>query len=270
LLDNKYIGVFDSGLGGLSVVEKIFKEIPQAKIIYLGDTARVPYGSRTAKELINFADEITHFLLNKDCEVIVDACNSTSAVALDFLQQKYSKPIIGVIEPGVRAALDVTRNGCIGVVATEATVKSSAHKKTAQELEPGITIIPQACPDFVPLVELGEVTGERALNIVKRTLEPFKETSIDTLILGCTHYPYLSELIKEVVGEKITLVNPAYETVKETAKYFLEKSQGENLKIKTEDHEFYVTGSPDHFQRIGEILMEKKLPLVKKVEMEKN
>jgi len=266
LLDNKYIGVFDSGLGGLSVVEKIFKKIPQAKIIYLGDTARVPYGSRSVEELINFADEITYFLLSKDCEIIVDACNSTSAVALDFLQQKYSKPIIGVIEPGVRAALDATKNGCIGVIATEATVKSGAHKKTAQELEPGTTIIAQACPDFVPLVESGEITGERALNIVKRTLEPLKETNIDALILGCTHYPYLSELVKEAIGERVTLVNPAYETAKETAKYFPDKVQGKNLKMRSEDHEFYVTGNPDHFQKIGEILVGEKLPLVKKMD----
>ena len=266
MLDNKYIGVFDSGLGGLSVVEKIFIKIPQAKIIYLGDTARVPYGSRTVEELISFADEITYFLLNKDCEVIVDACNSTSAVALDFLQQKYSKPIVGVIEPGVRAALDATKNGCIGVIATEATVKSGAHKKTAQELDPGTTIISQACPDFVPLVESGEVTGERALNIVRKTLEPLRDTKIDTLILGCTHYPYLSELVKEVVGEGVVLVNPAYETAKETAKYFSQKTQGERLRTNIEDHEFYVTGSPDHFQKIGEILIGRKLPQVKKVD----
>jgi len=267
LLDNKYIGVFDSGLGGLSVVEKIFIKIPQAKIIYFGDTARVPYGSKTAEELIGFADEITHFLLNKDCEVIVDACNSTSAVALDFLQQKYSKPIIGVIEPGIRSALDITKNGCIGVIATEATVKSGAHKKTAQELEPGTTITSLACPDFVFLVETGEVTGERALDIVRRTLEPLKNTNIDTLILGCTHYPYLSELVKEVIGEDVTLVNPAYETAKETAKYFPGKVQEKNLKMRTEDHEFYVTGSPEHFQKIGEVLMGEKLPTVKKVQI---
>ncbi|MBS3971320.1 MAG: glutamate racemase [Clostridia bacterium] len=265
MLNNKPIGIFDSGLGGLSVVEKIFIKIPHAKIIYLGDTARVPYGGRTAEELTSFADEITHFLLSKDCEIIVDACNSTSAVALDFLQQKYSNPIIGVIAPGVRAALDTTRNGCIGVIATEATVKSGAHKKAAQELDPGITMISLACPDFVPLVESGEVTGERALSIVKRTLEPLKGTNIDTLILGCTHYPYLSELIKEVVGEDIILVDPAHETTKETARYFLQKVPGENSKIKAEDHEFYVTGNPEHFQRIGEVLMGGKLPLVKKV-----
>ena len=267
MLDNKYIGVFDSGLGGLSVVEKIFIEIPQAKIIYFGDTARVPYGSKSAEELINFADEITDFLINKDCEIIIDACNSTSAVALDFLQQKYSKPIIGVIEPGVKAALDVTKNGCIGVIATEATVKSGAHKKIAQELESGTTIISQACPDFVFLVELGEVAGERALNIVKKSIEPLKGTNIDTLILGCTHYPYLSELVKEVIGEGVVLVDPAYETTKETAKYFRQKVQGENLKAKAKDQEFYVTGSPDHFQKIGEILMGEKLPIIKKVEM---
>lgn len=265
MLNNKPIGIFDSGLGGLSVVEKIFLKIPQAKIIYLGDTARVPYGGRTAEELKSFADEITSFLLSKDCEIIVDACNSTSAVALDFLQQKYAKPIIGVIEPGVRAALAATRNGCIGVIATEATVKSGAHKKTAQEMDPDIKMISLACPDFVPLVESGEVTGKRALNIVKKNLEPLKGTNIDTLILGCTHYPYLSELIKEVVGQDITLVDPAHETTKETAKYFLQKVQGKCPKTKAEDHEFYVTGNPDHFQRIGEVLMGGKLPLVKKV-----
>jgi len=266
LINNNPIGIFDSGLGGLSVVEKILIKIPQAKIIYLGDTARVPYGGRTAEELTNFADEITDFLVSKGCEVIVDACNSTSAVALDFLQQKYPNPIVGVIEPGIRAALDITRNGYIGLIATEATVKSEAHKKVAHKLNPNINVISLACPDFVPLVESGEVAGERALSIVKRTLEILKDTNIDTLILGCTHYPYLSGLIKEVVGEGITLVDPAHETTEETARYFLQKAQEEGLRMRAEDHEFYVTGNPDHFQRIGEILVGAKLPLVKKVD----
>ncbi|KUO51588.1 MAG: hypothetical protein APF76_13150 [Desulfitibacter sp. BRH_c19] len=265
MLNKKPIGVFDSGLGGLSVVEKVLVQIPQAKIIYLGDTARVPYGGKSAGELKSFADDITQFLVDKNCGVIVDACNSTSAVALDFLQEKYANPIIGVIEPGIRSALAITQNGRICVIGTEATVKSGAHKKVACELDPDVSVVSLACPDFVPLVEAGEVTGERVISIVRRTLEPLMDTKIDTLILGCTHYPYLAKAIKEVIGESITLVDPAYETTKETKKYFGEEFAEKTLQEKVPDHEFYVTGNPENFQRVGEILMGGKLPLVKKV-----
>lgn len=264
MLNKRPIGIFDSGLGGLSVVEKILVQIPYAKIIYLGDTARVPYGGKSAEELISFADDITQFLIGKNCGVIVDACNSTSAVALDFLKEKYVNPIIGVIEPGVRSALDMTRNKRIGVIATEATVKSNAHKKVACELNSDVTIFSLACPDFVPLVEAGEVFGARVISIVRRALEPLINTEIDTLILGCTHYPYLTKAIKEVVGENITLVDPAHETTKITKSFFIEEIN-EASQEKVPDHEFYVTGNPENFQRVGEILMGRKLPQVKKV-----
>ncbi len=258
----KPIGVFDSGLGGLSVVERILEQIPQAKIIYFGDTARVPYGEKTAAELIDFADEITKFLVNNGCGVIIDACNSTSAVALEYLKEKYINPIIGVIKPGILSAIEVTKNGRIGVIATEATVKSEAHKKTAKEIDADIVIYPLACPEFVPLVEAGEVTGKKAHMVVEKTLQPLMEKNIDTIILGCTHYPFLAPTIRKVMGENVILVDPAYETAKEAKTQYLKE---ENYDTAINEHKYYVTGDPDHFQRVGERLIGKKLPTVQKV-----
>lgn len=261
------IGIFDSGVGGLSVVERILEQIPQADIIYFGDTARVPYGSKTAQELIGFADEITAFLIEKGCDVIIDACNSTSAVALDYLQNKYSKPIIGVIEPGLTVAFNVTQNGNIGVIATEATVKSNAHLKLAKKINPKANIIPLACPKFVPLVEAGEVEGNKTYEIVKKTLQYFVDKNIDTLILGCTHYPFLAKIIKKVFGENVILVDPAYETAREARKIYLAEDYDlQNiLGVHTPKHEYYVSGDPKHFQNIGEKLINSKLPRVQKV-----
>lgn len=257
MLNIKPIGVFDSGIGGLSVSEKIFTELPDAQIIYVGDTARVPYGGKTSEELIGFADEITKFLIDKGCGIIVDACNSTSAVAIDFLQKKYNNPIIGVIEPGIKGAINATKNGRIGLIATEATVKSGAHKKAARLVDPKIKIYSLACPDFVPLVEAGEVTGENTMAFVTKALEPLKGTQIDTLILGCTHYPYLAKVIKTVMGDGVTLVDPANETTKEIKKLYTGGTSRE--------HQFYVTGNPEQFQKVGEILTRRKLPLIRKV-----
>ncbi|MEW6622564.1 MAG: glutamate racemase [Bacillota bacterium] len=263
MLNGKPIGVFDSGVGGLSVVEEIFKQLPGARIIYVGDTARVPYGGRPAKELIAFADEITNFLIQSGAWGIIDACNSTSAVALDYLQEKYVNPIIGVVEPGVKAALQVTKNNRIGLIATEATVKSGAHIRFAKLLNPNVHIYSLACPDFVPLVEAGEVTGDRTKSIVKKALKPLMCLGIDTLILGCTHYPYLAPVIKDVLGTDINLVDPAIETVKEAGKMIF---NGHYRSFCPEaDDQYFVTGDPAHFKTVGDMLIKNSLPIIRKV-----
>ena len=263
MFEYKPIGIFDSGVGGLSIAEEVFQQIPAAKIIYFGDTAHVPYGPRPAEELIRFADEITHFLIAKGAGVIIDACNSTSSVALEHLQDKYANPIIGVIKPGVRSAIELTESGRIGVIGTEATIKSCSHAKYAASIEPAVQIFGQACPRFVPLVEKGEVRSKRAYQAAEEYLQKLLEKNIDTLILGCTHYPYLHDVITEILGPKVKIIDPAMETVKEAKIIF--SSQGKPGNKNDLAESYYVSGDPNSFRRIGSKLTGELLPAVKQV-----
>ncbi len=262
MLTRKPIGIFDSGLGGLSVAEEVFKQLPGIPIVYFGDTARAPYGDRAAEKLITFADEITSFLIGKGCEIIIDACNSTSAVALAYLQSKYKNPIIGVIEPGIKSALEVTYNKKVGLIATEATIKSGAHKKVVAGMAVNIEIFPLACPEFVPLIEKGQVSGSEVDALVRRVMEPLSGTGIDTLILGCTHYPYLMSSISQVMGDEVAIVNPAARTVKDLKEEYF---AGPLYPIIGLDDEYYVSGDVDSFKNIAEGLIGIKLPYVQQV-----
>lgn len=260
------IGVFDSGVGGLTVAEEIFEQIPEAAIIYFGDTAHVPYGPRSKEELTSFADKICQYLIDQEAAVIVDACNSTSAVALDFLRQKYDLPIIGVIEPGIKAALEQTTNGRVGVIATQATIASEAHKRAMGSVAPDILVVGQACPMFVPLVESGKVDTAEAFQAAKEYLSPLMEIGIDTLILGCTHYPFLVPTLKKVLGDKVRLVDPA----KETARLAGEAAQGLSGEFKKAvDHRYLVSGDAEMFFQVGNRLVTRfRIPEVKKVELD--
>jgi glutamate racemase len=211
------IGVFDSGVGGLSVVRQILAQLPDENIVYFGDTARVPYGSRTPAEIIAFGDQIVSFLTRFDVKVVVAACNTSSAVSLPMLRRKYPLPVLGVVEPGVRAALQVTGNRRIGVLATAATVNSGSYTRGFQAYEPGVTVYTQACPQFVPLVEAGQIDGPEIRAAAQRYLQPLQEAGVDTILLGCTHYPFLAPVIRELAGESVKVVDPAEETVKELA-----------------------------------------------------
>lgn len=257
---SKPIGIFDSGVGGLSVVEEIYKQMPHADIIYFGDTANVPYGGRTAKELIFFADRITSFLIDKGAEIIIDACNSTSSVALDYLQKKYSKPIIGVILPGINSALKKTATGRIGVIGTEATINSCSHVRTALAVNSNVEIFGMPCPSFVPLVEIGDVYSEKAYKAAEKYIFPLLTKDIDTLILGCTHYPYLSKVISDITGPEIAIIDPAVETVTEAKKHFNcrpnNPSPVANPK-KNRFEEYYVSGDALAFHRVGSELIGK-------------
>jgi len=211
------IGVFDSGVGGLSVVRQILAQLPDERIVYFGDTAHVPYGSRTPAEIIAFGDQIVSFLSRFNVKVVVAACNTSSAVSLPLLRRKYTLPVLGVVEPGVRAALQVTGNRRIGVLATAATVNSGSYRRGFQAYDPGVTVFTQACPQFVPLVEAGQIDGPEVRAAARQYLQPLQDAGVDTIVLGCTHYPFLAPVIRELAGEAVKVVDPAEETVKELA-----------------------------------------------------
>ncbi|KYH31878.1 glutamate racemase [Neomoorella mulderi] len=244
------VGVFDSGVGGLTVAREITRQLPAETIIYYGDTAHVPYGSRTVDELIGFADAIAGFLIAKGAKAIVDACNTTSAVALPYLQKKYQVPIIGVIEPGIIEALRATQNGRIGVMATEATVASNAHREALLARSGEVQVFARACPKLVPLVEAGLVSGPQVEAAVAEYVEPLVEAGIDTLILGCTHYPFLAPVIQEVAGPGVTLIDPAAATVREL-KEVLAAGGGLRLPHFSQAHNFFVSGDARAFSEVG-------------------
>lgn len=251
------IGIFDSGVGGLTVVRFLFTNLPEERIIYFGDTAHVPYGSRTPEEIIAFGDEIVSFLMQFGVKAVVAACNTSSSVSLPYLQEKFSVPILGVLEPGVRAALKVTRNKRVGVIATTATVNSGAYPRAFRRQDPEVEVFAQACPLFVPIVEAGKMETPEAWEAVRKYLAPLKEAGIDTLVFGCTHYPFLAPVIRDVLGPDVKLVDPAEETVKELAvllkkdgSRYRNRPVGDGLRDAPR-HLFFTSGSAVSFYDSG-------------------
>ena len=203
------IGVFDSGIGGLTVVRALRELLPNERIFYLGDTARVPYGGKSAATVERYSSEITALLLAEHCKTIVVACNTASALALPRLAETCPVPVTGVIRPGAEAAVAATRNGHIGVIGTRATIRSGAYERAMQELDPALRVTARACPLFVPLIEEGWLEGEITERVVRQYLEPLVAEGIDTLVLGCTHYPLLRAAIGNFLGDAVTLVDSA-------------------------------------------------------------
>jgi len=248
---NSPIGVFDSGVGGLTVVKQLMKEMPAEDIIYFGDTARVPYGTKSPSTIKKFSIENVLFLLNFNVKLIIIACNTSSAIGLPFLSKYFSIPIIGVIKPGAKAAIRSTRSGRIGVIGTTATISSGAYEKEIKALNPNIKVYSKNCPLFVPLVEEGWA-GDGIVDIAaKKYLSGLKGKRIDTIILGCTHYPLLKSAIQKMMGNSVKLVDSAEETAKE-AKNLLEDC---GLKYpgsrKTGSVKFYVSDAPDKFLTVA-------------------
>ena len=204
------IGVFDSGVGGLTVAREIMRNLPSEKIVYFGDTARVPYGSKSRDTVIRYSRQIIHFLKEQQVKAIVIACNTASAFALDDVQNEQDIPVLGVIEAGARVAAAETVNKRVGVIGTVGTVGSRIHETYLKKIDPEITVIGKPCPLFVPLVEEGWLHDPVTVEVAKRYLQELKDKDVDTLILGCTHYPLIRSTIREVMGEKVRLVNPAY------------------------------------------------------------
>lgn len=211
------IGVFDSGIGGLTVVRELLARLPHEDVVYFGDTARVPYGNKSAETVTRFSRENTHFLLRRGVKMVVVACNTSSATALETIQREFELPVLGVIEPGAEAAVAATRNGIIGVIGTKATVGSHAYERAIARRAPEVRVVSRACPLFVPLAEEGWTEGEVPERAARAYLAPLLEAGIDTLILGCTHYPLLGVTLQKVAGPGVTLVDTAVATVHQVA-----------------------------------------------------
>lgn len=212
---NAPVGVFDSGVGGLTVAREIMAQMPDERMVYFGDTARVPYGNKSKDTVIRYSRQIIRFLKSQGVKAIVIACNTATACALEAVERDTELPIIGVIRAGAGAAAAATRNGRVGIIGTEATIASGLHAEVIKALRPEIQVVGKACPLFVPLVEEGLLEDPVTDEIAGRYLKPLKEQGIDTLVLGCTHYPLLRPTIRRIMGDKVTLINPAYETALE-------------------------------------------------------
>jgi glutamate racemase len=251
---NEPIGIFDSGIGGLTVVKQLTKLLPNENYIYFGDTARVPYGTRSNRLIKQYAFEDTAFLQQFNIKLLVVACNSVSAVAVDLLESAVDIPLTGVIMPGVEAAIQKTKNLKIGVIGTTATVASGAYEQRIKAINPDITVFGQACPMLVHLVEEGWVNEEITRLTIIKYLKPLLEKSIDTIILGCTHFPVVSDLIKEVVGPSITLIDSGKETAKKV-KQILDKSGLNKNDPSAGEFNFYVSDIPDKFDEVGTLFL---------------
>lgn len=244
------IGIIDSGVGGLTVAKEVIRQLPNENIVYLGDTSRCPYGPRQGEEVKAFTWELTNFLLTKEIKMLIIACNTATAVALEEIRNELSIPVIGVISPGARTAIKKTANHIIGVIGTEGTVKSRAYEKALKEINKHVVTHSLACPNFVPLVESGEFEGALAEKIVRQTLQPLKNKDMDTLILGCTHYPLLEPLIKQVMGEHVKVISSGDETARE-ASTILHHNKMLNRGQEETNHQFYTTGSTAIFTQIA-------------------
>jgi glutamate racemase len=246
----KPIGVFDSGIGGLTVVRQLMQRLPWENILYFGDSARVPYGAKSPETVTRFSIENTRFLIRRQIKFLVVACNTASAMALPVLQSRFPVPMVGVIEPGARAAVAATKNRKIGVIGTVGTIASGAYERMILALDPSCTVAEVPCPLFVPLAEEGWTTGVVAEEVAHIYLDPLRESGIDTLILGCTHYPLLKDTIARVVGPGVGLIDTAEETVRlvreELTGLDLLRREGESG-----DHRFYVSDIPAQFSTVG-------------------
>ena len=270
LSENAPIGVFDSGVGGLTVFREIMRQIPNEKIIYFGDTARVPYGSKSQETVTRYSEQIVRFLQTFQVKTIVVACNTASAYALDTLEKNIDIPIIGVVKPGAKVAAEVTRNGRIGVIATEATIGSQIYAEDIKELNKNVTIYGKACPLFVPLVEEGLLQDPVTDEIARRYLAELIDIDIDTLILGCTHYPLIRSTLARTMGDKVTLVNPAYETALEL-KMMLETMNllnKEAPELGDNQYRFYVSDKAEKFVRFANSIIKYGILSAKAVNIE--
>jgi glutamate racemase len=264
----KNIGVFDSGVGGLTVVKELMKLLPRETIIYFGDTARVPYGNKSAATVTKYSLQNARFLLQQDIKLLVVACNTASALSLAALQENFpGLPIIGVIEPGVNAALKTTKSKKVGVVGTMATISSQAYNRLLTAKSHDMQVYGQACPLFVPLVEEGWVHKKVTSLIAAEYLSGMKRLGIDTLILGCTHYPLLKKIIGQVMGKKVKLVDSAQEAAREVQQILESKDLAVTKGIG--NCLFYVSDIPDKFITVGQQLLGEKIQQATQIDIEK-
>jgi glutamate racemase len=263
------IGVFDSGIGGLTVLHALREAVPEAgPFVYLGDTARVPYGTKSDDTVVRYALEGARFLLRRGVRALVVACNTMSAVAIEALQRVVEVPVVGVIEPGVEAAARATRTRRIGVIGTAATVKSGAYARALQARLPGVVVVSRACPLFVPLAEEGWVDNDVARLVARTYLDDFGGDGVDTLVLGCTHYPLLGKVIGEAIGPAVTLVDSAVATAQAVRTRLIATGQlqAAGADPATGDH-FFVTDSSERFREVGSRFLGRRLERLELVDL---
>ncbi|MDD5621577.1 MAG: glutamate racemase [Actinomycetota bacterium] len=266
-MDNRAIGIFDSGVGGLTVLWEIMKAIPNESTIYFGDTKRFPYGPRDLDEVKKLVFKITRFLYDKDVKLIVIACNTSTAAALDDLKRQYDIPIIGVIEPGARTAVYNTRNKRVGVIATEGTVKSNAYPNEIERINPGIKTFSVPAPLLVDFVEKGILKGSGLDKVIKGYLKPLYDAGIDVLILGCTHFPLIEKRILACSGNGIKVISSAVETAKDVREILEERGLCAD-KGKTPERFFYETGIKSKFFEVGNMFLGEEIKEVIKIKLD--
>lgn len=265
-MDNRPIGVFDSGVGGLTVLKEMVRELPGEDIVYLGDTARVPYGIESKGTVIQYFFEAVAFLLTKNVKAVVIACNTVSALAMEEAQKEFDIPIIGVIKPGIKATVEAIKNSRIGLIATEGTIKSQAYQMGVKNLLPTSEIIAIPCPPFVSIVEEGLENTEEAYRVIQKQLSDLKDQDIDALILGCTHFPVLQPIIREILGDRVIMIDPAYETARETDRMLREL----NIQSGNQDGgrwRFYASHGTAKFRRVASNILGMDTGVVKRVEI---
>lgn len=263
----KPVGVFDSGIGGLTVVKRISSILPKENIVYFGDTARVPYGSKSNSTVIEYSLQAANFLIKKNVKIIVVACNTASSIALEELRKRFSVPVIGMIEPGTEYALSETKNGRIGVIGTNVTISNKAYSQALIKRDPKVRVFEKACPLFVPLAEEGWIDRKATYLIAEEYLSEFKDKDIDTLVLGCTHYPLLVKVISEIMGDKVKLVDSGVAAARvvrsELARIGFETNSG---AVGMQD--FYISDMPQKFMDIAEMFLNHPMQYVQKVDLE--
>jgi len=260
----KPIGVFDSGVGGLTVVKELIRQLPGEDIIYFGDTARVPYGIKSKETVIRFSIESILFLLKQEVKLICVACNTVSSVALPIIKSHFRVPFVGVITPGVREAVYATQNKRIGVIGTRGTIESHTYENEIKQLDPSIKVTAVACPLFVPFAEEGWLGGSEVLGVAKKYLQPLNDARVDTVILGCTHYPLLKPVIKKALGERVTLIDSAKQVAMEVKKILATEGLLNKAGRKPK-HKFYVSDNTKWFSAVAERFLGASLSNVEKV-----
>lgn len=261
----KAIGIFDSGVGGLTVVREIIRQLPLEDIVYFGDTARVPYGIKSKETVIKFSIDNILFLLNQDVKLICVACNTVSSFALPVIKNHFKVPIVGVITPGVREAVYATQNKRIGVIGTRGTIKSRSYENEIKQLDPKVKVTAVSCPLFVPFAEEGWLTGNVVLDVARTYLKPLKAARVDTVILGCTHYPLLKPVIKEVLGKNVTLIDSAKQVAIEVKNILA----ADNLLNSDQRgrHQFYVSDNPEWFSGLAKRFLGEEIRSAEKVDV---
>lgn len=269
-LRNAPIGVFDSGVGGLTVAREVMRQIPNEKIVYFGDTARVPYGSKSKETVIKYTRQIIRFLRTHDVKALVIACGTMSANAIDIVEKEIDIPIIGVVRPGAKVACEVTKNKRIGVIATESSINSGMYQRFIKETNSQLSVFGKACPLFCPLVEEGMINDPVTEEMSRRYLKDVMDKDVDTLILGCTHYPLLSETIAKIVGPSVKLVNPAYETARCLKDMLKERDllSDSSYLDRGEKNEYYVSDAAEKFRQFASMILDDDSLTTEVVEIE--